>query len=60
MHDQERLEYCSILKRKVLQLNVQTYCRLKERERVVTAHSEVVKSSCVGPLHCSVLGNKEN
>lgn len=60
MHDQERQGYCSILKRKVLQLNIQTYCRLKEREYVVTAQSEAVKSSYVGPLHCSVLGSKEN
>lgn len=45
---------------KVLQLNLQTlpqtYCRLKESKCVAAAHSQVVKSSYVGPLRCPVFG----
>lgn len=33
--------------------------KLKESKCVVTAHSPVVKSSCVGPLHCGSLGSQE-
>lgn len=44
----------------MLQLNLQTlpqtYCKLKENKYVVTAHSQVVKSSYGGPLHCAVFG----